>query len=42
MNVYSERAQRARWEAASMETILDTTKPCPHCNVKTERNGKNH
>ncbi|XP_060580055.1 E3 ubiquitin-protein ligase parkin-like [Ruditapes philippinarum] len=39
MNVDSERALRARWEAASMETIQDTTKPCPHCAVKTERNG---
>jgi hypothetical protein len=39
MNVDSERALRARWEAASMETIQETTKPCPHCAVKTERNG---
>ncbi|XP_053398295.1 E3 ubiquitin-protein ligase parkin-like [Mercenaria mercenaria] len=39
LNVDSERALRARWESASMETIQETTKSCPHCSVKTERSG---
>lgn len=40
LNVDSERALRARWDAASVETIQETTKPCPHCAVKTEKSGK--
>lgn len=39
LNIDSERALRARWDAASMETIQETTKPCPQCAVKTEKSG---
>ncbi|XP_052242320.1 E3 ubiquitin-protein ligase parkin-like [Dreissena polymorpha] len=35
----TERALRSRWDAISLITIQQISKPCPHCGVKTERNG---
>ncbi|XP_026858319.2 E3 ubiquitin-protein ligase parkin isoform X1 [Electrophorus electricus] len=32
-------ALRARWEQASLETIDETTRPCPKCRVPVEKNG---
>ncbi|XP_074844787.1 E3 ubiquitin-protein ligase parkin isoform X2 [Carettochelys insculpta] len=32
-------AMQARWEEASRETIMKTTKPCPSCHVPVEKNG---
>ncbi|XP_033861240.2 E3 ubiquitin-protein ligase parkin isoform X1 [Acipenser ruthenus] len=34
-----EAARHARWEQASRDTILETTKPCPKCHVPVERSG---
>ncbi|XP_013400387.1 E3 ubiquitin-protein ligase parkin isoform X2 [Lingula anatina] len=33
------RAERARWERLSKDTIGKTTKPCPQCNVPVEKAG---
>ncbi|XP_028676945.1 E3 ubiquitin-protein ligase parkin [Erpetoichthys calabaricus] len=37
--INEEAARRARWEHASSETIKNTTKPCPKCQVPVEKNG---
>ncbi|KAI7805176.1 putative E3 ubiquitin-protein ligase parkin, partial [Triplophysa rosa] len=37
--VDEEAALRARWEQASQETIAETTRPCPKCQVPVEKNG---
>ncbi|KAK6169231.1 hypothetical protein SNE40_020319 [Patella caerulea] len=34
-----ERAERARWESQTLETIRRTTKQCPKCRTQTEKNG---
>ncbi|XP_065838439.1 E3 ubiquitin-protein ligase parkin-like [Oscarella lobularis] len=34
-----ERAEMARWDSESRETIHKTTKPCPSCRVPIEKNG---
>ncbi|XP_052808941.1 E3 ubiquitin-protein ligase parkin-like [Mya arenaria] len=39
MGIDENRAARSRWEAQTVYTIQQTTKPCPHCAVKTERSG---
>ncbi|XP_072121850.1 E3 ubiquitin-protein ligase parkin isoform X4 [Mobula birostris] len=37
--VNEQAAQRARWEDASRQTVKETTKPCPKCQVPVEKNG---
>ncbi|XP_069792248.1 E3 ubiquitin-protein ligase parkin [Narcine bancroftii] len=37
--VNEQAAQRACWEEASRQTIKETTKPCPKCQVPVEKNG---
>lgn len=34
-----DRHLRARWDSESLETIHDTTKPCPQCKTRTEKAG---
>ncbi|XP_076439369.1 E3 ubiquitin-protein ligase parkin-like [Babylonia areolata] len=35
----AERAKRARWEQQTADTIQQTTKGCPGCGARTERDG---
>ncbi|MBN3271826.1 PRKN ligase, partial [Polyodon spathula] len=37
--IVEEAARHARWEQASRDIILETTKPCPKCHVPVERSG---
>ncbi|KAK3801671.1 hypothetical protein RRG08_033858 [Elysia crispata] len=39
IGISDEMAQRACWEMQSMNLIEETTKSCPNCRSKTERNG---
>ncbi|XP_070568056.1 E3 ubiquitin-protein ligase parkin-like [Ptychodera flava] len=36
---YNVNPERARWERQSIDTIKQTTKPCPKCKVPVEKNG---
>ncbi|XP_041351237.1 E3 ubiquitin-protein ligase parkin-like [Gigantopelta aegis] len=33
------QAERARWEVQTQTVICETTKPCPRCHTRTERDG---
>ncbi|XP_045078810.1 uncharacterized protein LOC121575405 [Coregonus clupeaformis] len=37
--VDDEAALQAQWEHAPLETIDETTRPCPHCKVPVEKSG---
>ncbi|XP_062386462.1 E3 ubiquitin-protein ligase parkin-like [Sardina pilchardus] len=37
--VDEEAALRARWDQASQQTIVETTRPCPKCRVPIEKSG---
>ncbi|RUS90617.1 hypothetical protein EGW08_001614, partial [Elysia chlorotica] len=39
MGITADMAERASWEMQSMSLIEETTKACPNCRCKTERNG---
>ena len=38
--VNPRNAERARWDRESKETIKNTTKPCPQCQVPIEKDGE--
>lgn len=39
LQISEEMAERACWEMQSLSLIEETTKSCPNCHTKTERNG---